>query len=208
MPRQPGTRNAHFDDKRRALARAVRGVWLVGGPGMSMRELAEASGASLTNLRHYFGDRDGLYEAVLAECEADAQPILAAVTTLRGDDAQTALHGFLTDLVIGWRHFGVNRIHAVGLAEGLGQGRRGRAYVNHILEPSLQAAERLFDALIAAGRLPPMPAREAALALVAPVLLALLHQHALHGDQCRPLDVDAFIVRHVRGFLHGWVSAP
>ena len=43
----------------------------------------------------------------------------------------------------------------------------------------------------------------AALTLLSPVLLALLHQDALHGRRCRPLDVEAFVHTHVRSWLSG-----
>ena len=43
----------------------------------------------------------------------------------------------------------------------------------------------------------------AALALVGPVVLALLHQVDLLGSACRPLDIDAFIEVHIQGWLEG-----
>ena len=45
--------------------------------------------------------------------------------------------------------------------------------------------------------------REAALALVAPLLLALLHQHALEGSSVRPLDVESLARSHAELVLAG-----
>ena len=46
--------------------------------------------------------------------------------------------------------------------------------------------------------------RYAALAFVAPLLLALLHQVELSGRTCRPLDLEGFLDAHVEGFVAGW----
>ena len=56
------------------------------------------------------------------------------------------------------------------------------------------------------GELPALSgerAREAALALVAPLLLALLHQDALDGRSVRPLDVERLARSHAELVLAG-----
>ncbi|WP_437929371.1 hypothetical protein WMF37_08890 [Sorangium sp. So ce291] len=49
---------------------------------------------------------------------------------------------------------------------------------------------------VAAGELAPCDLRHAALALLGPLLLALLHQGPLGGRVCGPLDLDAFAATH------------
>jgi hypothetical protein len=94
-------------------------------------------------------------------------------------------------------------MHVLGLGEGFTDARLGMAYVNELLEPTVQTAERLLADLDDHGLLHVPDARAAALGLVGPVVIALLHQDSLHGARCRPLDVEAFLDRHVEAFLNG-----
>lgn len=204
MARPSGRRNADFEQKRAELTERARVALLERGAGASFRELAEATGASVTNLKHYFGDRDGLFEAISAELQRRGQPFMDNASVPRSADPHEALRRFLQELVTAWRFFGVGRVFAVGLAEGLGSERRGPAYVSHLLEPTLQSCEGLLGALVEGGSLPPLDRRAGALALVGPVVLGLLHQDALFGAACRPLDVDAFVEAHVGAWLQGY----
>jgi citronellol/citronellal dehydrogenase len=163
--------------------------------------------AATVNLKHYFGDRDGLVEAITSVCHEDALPILARVSQPQGEDARSSLLLFFERLLLGWQHAGVGRLHEVGLSESLGDARLGPAFVNNILEPSLQSTEKLLAVLIERKHLPEMEVRAAALSLMSPVILALLHQGGLMGDRCRPLDVRDFIRVHVDHWLSGWAGS-
>jgi AcrR family transcriptional regulator len=60
MARTPGARNHDCEEARLALARKVRDRVMAGaGVRSSLREMAAAAGASVTTLRHDFGDREG-----------------------------------------------------------------------------------------------------------------------------------------------------
>lgn len=203
MARPAGRRNADFEEKRLALARAARASFLRRGTGASLREIAEDSGTSLTNLRHYFGDRDRLFTAVLEVAQQEGAPWLDLTPLLAGDDAAEVLGRFFELFLVGWRHFGVGRIFELGLAEGMGVESRGTATVNHLLEPTLVALEGLLGQLVARGALPAQDLRVAALSLLSPVLVALLHQDCLYGRNCRELDIDAFVKAHLGGWLKG-----
>lgn len=173
------------------------------GPGISLREVSASTGTSLSNLIHYFGDRDGLLEAIAGVNDTEAAPWLALAAGMEGESAAEVLERYTGLLLVGWR-FGLGRVMEIGLAEGLGQERRGMSAVNHLLEPTIQALEALLTRLMDRGQLPRQDARAAALALLSPVLLALIHQDALFGAQCRPLDVEAFTRSHVRRWLEGY----
>lgn len=203
MARPAGHRNTDFERKERALAIGARDALLSLGAGASFRELAAAMGVSVTNLKHYFHDRDGLLDAISDQLSRDGERPLRAAMELQDLPVAEALERYLGRLILAWRRFGVGRIFAVSIAEGLASERRGRATVNNVLEPSLQSAERLLAALVARGELPEQDLRAAALSLVAPVLVALLHQDGLGGVACRPLDVESFSREHVRTWLEG-----
>lgn len=207
MGRPAGRINRDHPDKRHELATRLRGAMLGLGPGASVRELAEASGVSLGNLRHYFGDREGVFRAVAEVLEGDGRPYVEASMLPGEGTAEEVLGRYLHGLAVAWTRFGVGRIHAVTLAEGLGDKARGVAYVQHVLEPTLRSAEGLLAALVADGRLPPLDLRAGALALVGPVVLALLHQEELGGAGCRPLLVPLFIDTQLTAWLRGWAPA-
>src|SRR5262245_59972299 len=57
--------------RRRILERAVALFSEKGADGVSIRELAAASGVSLAMVHHYFGDKDGLYAACIDEMYAE-----------------------------------------------------------------------------------------------------------------------------------------
>jgi AcrR family transcriptional regulator len=203
MARPPGRRNADFEAKRLALARRARDGLLLRGAGVSLRELAETIGVSVHNLQNYFGGRDGLICAIAEVIGKDAEPILLDIWKQGDGDLENEVWRYVDLLLLGWRTFGVGRMFVVGLGEGLGDERRGAAVVDGILEPTLQSAERALDTLIRNGLLSPQDTRAAALSLVAPVVLALLHQDGLNGVTCRPLNVDAFARQHVTRWTRG-----
>ena len=74
MGRTSGTRNANFEEKKRAYARRALDSWLESGPGASLREIAAGADMSMSNLRHYFGDREGLFEAITVSALERGRP--------------------------------------------------------------------------------------------------------------------------------------
>lgn len=204
MSRPSGSRNADFEASRTAILDRVVHAVASQPERSSFAELAAASGVSRTTLRHYFRTREDLLRAmlehmsVLSARAGAAHPISPALSL--EDALRLALH----QLVFAWR-VGVGSLIAAGLVWGIAHDELGPAYVTNLLEPMLTSFEahiaaRLTDADGDADR-----ARHAALALVSPVLVALLHQEALHGARCRPLDIDVFIESHLQHFLAGWV---
>ncbi len=184
------------------MARQARDALMQHGAGASLRDISATTQTSLSNLLHYFGDRDGLLDAVAEVLDRDAAPWLKLAASLEGDDVAEILDRYFMLLLIGWQN-GLARVFEVGLAEGIGQERRGMSTVNHLLEPTLQSLEELLGNLVGRQMLPEQDLRAAALSLLSPVLLALIHQDALYGHRCRPLDVEAFVRRHVRSWLSG-----
>lgn len=205
MGRPAGTKNPGHDDRRRALAAAVIPRLLELGPAASLRELAAAAEVSVPTLRHYFEDRDGVVAAAMGEMLRLGRPHLAATAKPRRRGLRSSLMEMMRSLLEGWRRFGVGRIYGAGLAMGLHHAVLGPSYVDQLLEPLLQAVEARLEQHRAWGELGDHDVRFAALALVSPVVLALLHQDGLGGQACRPLDVEAFVRAHVDGFVraHG-----
>lgn len=214
MGRPPGSKHPDYERKRAALAEAALPRLLADAGETSLNELAEAIGVSVSTLKHYFGDRAGLVAAAWRQQAELAQPHLLRAATPSADDLETSLRDLLRELLAAWRLFGVGRVFTVGLAAGVRDAAVGPAYLDGVLEPTLQAVERRLRRHAELGQLRVRAddgdgLRAAALVLLSPVVLALFHQDALGGASCRALDVAAFVEFHLAGFIraHGGAAA-
>jgi AcrR family transcriptional regulator len=206
MSRPLGRTNPGYVERRQALARAVLPA-LMGpaGTAVSLRSLADIAQVSVPTLRHYFGDRTGGVAAALQEVRRMGAGAIHQGATVERGPPGPSLRWFLDELVLGFLHSPMGRLLGAGLAHGLSEPALGPVVVTEILEPTLGAVEARVAAHQARGELPPtLCARSLALALVSPVLLALLHQGPLGGAACRPLDLPAFVDAHWSRFLGGW----
>lgn len=207
MARVAGARNAQFEERRNALIeKAKERLSLQGGHSPSFRELALAAGVSVATLRHYFGDRESLIKAVFAHYLQSGQRHLER--TRAPDpvdvDLETSLREVLHRLVRGWIGGTIGSLHRIGLAEGLRHRGTALDYLVDVLEPTLQSIETRLQGYRARGAIVECDTRHAALMLISPLLLALLHQHDLGGTRCRPLAVDALIDEHVKVFARAY----
>ncbi len=200
MGRTKGARNADYLKSRdklvTLLARTAK-------HSASFRALAVNARVSPATLRNYFGDREGVLDAVLAYQREKGNPYRRAVADAHAGDVRTALTWVLEEVAAGWR-LGLGKVHALGLCAGLDDAHLGPSYVNEILEPTLQSVEARIQRHIDSRELRDSNVRYAALALLSPLLLGLIHQHGLFGSKCRPLDLKAFIVDHVEHFVRAY----
>jgi AcrR family transcriptional regulator len=208
VARTLGSRNADYEDTRLALARRLSSVVLgKDGVRVSLRQLAEAADTSVATLKHYFQDRDGVVHAVMESLRIDGAPHMALASSPVAGDLRESLAVFLKRSVTAWRRHGVGQMQASMLAFGLSTKALGPAYVTLLLEPFLQTGEALLQRHVELGELAPCDLRHAALTLMGPLMLALLHQDNLDGVRCRPLSMDAFIPAHVEAFLAAFPPA-
>lgn len=206
MPRPPGRRNADFADVRHGLLGALyERLSQPDGVSASFRELAAACGVSVPTLRHYFVDRDGAVRAVLERQRELGELDLRAFAEVPLLPFNASMRGFLDSLLRGFAHGGLGMLHAVGLTAGLRHETIGPAYLAQVLEPSLQALEARLARHRDAGELRKgVDLRHAALALLAPPLLLLLHQDLLGGRVVRAADVPALVERHAGSFVRAF----
>lgn len=205
MGRPPGRRNADFEASRADLLDRIVHAVVRDPERSSFAELAEVSGVSRTTLRHYFSSREELLHAMLDHMEVLGKRADAAFADDPSLPLAELLRQALQRLLFAWR-VGVGALFVAGLLWGLGDESLGPAYVRTLLEPLLVGFERRLAAHLSGRGMDEVRARHAALALVSPVVLALLHQESLHGVKCRPLDLDAFLADHLASFLRGWVD--
>jgi AcrR family transcriptional regulator len=204
MARTRGARSIAYDERRAVLLDTIGAFLAEALPARpSLRELASRAGVSVPTLRHYFGSRDDLVEALMKHQSAMGAPHVAAAGMAKGD-LETSIRGLVSQVLEGLFDYRVVDIHAVGVAEGSGSGRLGPAYLANLLEPTLAAVERRLAHHSARGEMRGADLRVAALMLISPLYLAALHQTSLSGIAVRPLDVDVLADEVAAAFLRAY----
>ena len=199
MARTPGARNYNFDAKRSALLDSVINFALSGDISRpSLRQLALAADTSEPTLRHYFTDRKGVIIAMMAELGERAQPIWRKLEE-PSDSVEEAVNACFRHALTRMGDDMFIRMHAFGMVEGMAEPEAGEAYLEHILEPSLDCVQRKLMHTPGAPT-DPNEIRTAAIAMFAPVIMMCLHQHLLGGRAHAPLD-DHTTVRHLSNWL-------
>lgn len=210
MGRPPGSRSRDHDARRQEIvARIAKRLSQRDAMHASYRELAQSAEVSLSMLQHYFGRREDVIAAVLDQARQDAEPYLAhARQSLEG--LAHSMTAFLAHLRLGFDSFGLGELHALALTEGLRNSVLGPKVVASLLEPSIEALTARLEAHQASGDMrPDSDARHAALMLLMPVIMLLLHQRELGGASTHPVDLDRFMADQVGAFVraHGMPAA-
>jgi AcrR family transcriptional regulator len=172
----------------------------------SLRQLAIAAGVTVPTLRHYFGDRDDLVEAVLEEIAVHGERYLERGAEPYGELDQSIrafLRTFVDCLVDGPR---LGDKIAIAFLEGFYSRRLGPMALNYVIEPPLQAMEKRLAAHQARGELGDVDLRCAALMLISPLVVACMHQQQMFGDEVRPLDFEPLIDSAASSFMKAYGS--
>lgn len=212
MSRPRGSRAADYEIKRRDLLTKMTTRLMrreVARP--SLRDLAGAAEVTVPTLRHYFGDRQAVIDAVLADCLRVGREGLDAQRTSDKPFAESI--GIYADALIralqAPRPVRLGDIFAVSLAEGFLDPDIGASALNHIVEPTLQVLEARLEDHMRRGEMIQTDARAAGLMLLSPLLVACLHQDQLNGTHVRPLSTQALATSVSEAFVRAYgVQVP
>ena len=204
MSRSRGSKNANYEETRSRLLKAIRARLLqTGSDKVSFREMADGVAVAVPTLRHYFVNRTAVIQEVLADLHRDGLRYIDEMS--KTDlDLDRSLQQAANAIVAGVRLGRLDKVHTLGLTEGLGHQHIGPSYLHSILEPALQALERRFETHVSRGEMSAESTRHAALAFASPLILAALHQFGLGGDCARPLDLDEFARNHAAAFARAY----
>jgi AcrR family transcriptional regulator len=201
MARRKGDVNADYIATRDELvARVMAFVATPEGAGAGLRVLAAKAGVSMATLRHYFGDRDGVFTAVMTRFGEEGAVYLARSAVPEGGFPES-VHTLVDFILLGFSFEQVLGIHVAALQEGPASPAIAVAYLEHALDPIIAAVELRLKAHIGLGEMRRADVRVAAMGLVSPLYLACLHQGPLCGTRTRPLDMPTFARAHADAFV-------
>lgn len=209
MSRPKGARDADYDAKRTGLLRRITARMMRRETARpSFRQLAEAGDVSVPTLRHYFGDRPALIGAILESYLETGRRGLDAVAEPTGS-LETSIRDYCAALLAAMRaprEVKLGDVFAVSIAEGLLDADVGPATLRHIIDPSVEVLRKRLDAHVARGEMIETDTRAAALFLISPLLLAILHQDHLGGRDTSPVDLPAAFESICAAFLRAYAA--
>jgi len=209
LSRPKGARDGDYDDKRSVLLRRITARLMRRETARpSFRQLAEAGDVSVPTLRHYFGDRPTLMAAILETYLEAGRRGLEAVAEPTGN-LETSIRDYCAALLTAMRaprEARLGDVFAVSIAEGLLDAEIGPSTLRYIVDPSVDVLRRRLDAHVARGEMIATDTRAAALFLISPLLLAILHQDHLGGRDTSPVDLPAAFDSICAAFLRAYAA--
>ena len=175
----------------------------------SLRQLADAAGVTVPTLRHYFGGRAEVVTAILEAYRAAGEARLRNLTDTPAPFDES-IRTYVTSLLIAVqapREVKLGDVFAVSIAEGLLDDQIGPASLKYIVDPSIDALQARLDRHVERGEMIATDTRAAALMLLSPLLIGVLHQHHMGGAQCAPVDLEKTANEICGAFLRAYQAA-
>lgn len=159
----------------RILAAAVQLVAERGIAGTTVRDIAAAARVSLATVLHYFGSKDGLYDACVQAMDDELGALRAELLGAAGPGTSPA--DVLGRMVRrAWAFARAHRVaHRIVLRMILDEGGMPRSRLDTLLRPSLDDAEHILAPLLGVS---PLRAR-----LTMQTLVQLVARYAICGDE-------------------------
>jgi AcrR family transcriptional regulator len=206
VPRPRGARDTEYQNKRRALLHRISARLMQReGSRASLRQMADAAEVTVPTLRHYFGSRREIILAMFEEYRRTGEPHLQREAQPTGPFPQS-VRDCLRALVTALRYRPVGDMFAVAMVEGLLHEEIGPASLAYVIDPSIDAIEARLKAHQARGEMRPADARNAAIMLISPMLLATQHQRQLHGAADRPLALEPLVEDVASAFVKAYAA--
>jgi AcrR family transcriptional regulator len=211
LPRAKGVKNADYEAKRRELLdRMLPRFARLDLERPSLRQLAAAAEVTAPTLQHYFGDRTGVVAALLGEYRCRGEARLAMVSKARGGFAES-MRDFALSLVFGMQAQGQVRlgdVMAASLCEGLADPQISSLALDNIIDPAVDALVARLEGHAARGEIIDADLRSAALMLLSPLLLAVLHQDQMRGCERRRIELNALAEQVSAAFVRAYAATP
>ncbi|MDB5448042.1 MAG: TetR/AcrR family transcriptional regulator [Phenylobacterium sp.] len=209
LPRAKGVKNADYEAKRRELlARMLPRFARLDLERPSLRQLAAAAEVTAPTLQHYFGDRTGVIGALLAEYRRRGEARLGLVSKAKGP-FKASVREFSMEFVFGLQAQGPVRLGdvlAASLCEGLADPQVSPHALAFIVDPAVDSLVARLEEHIGKGEMIQTDVRAAALMLLSPLLLAVLHQDQMNGRDSRRIELNALADQVSQAFVRAYAA--
>jgi AcrR family transcriptional regulator len=170
-----------------------------GFQGTSVRDIARAVGVNEATLYHYFPSKAAILDANLDVLLEERREVFAVA-----DDPKVPLDEVLYALTMR----ALAQLHApreqqlvrMMMIEGPRLAVLGRYPFLRVMHESGERVNRVFETLIATGRMRRRDTRLIALQFLSPIFIYGFHQHGLGGRTKEPINEAAFARAHVELF--------
>jgi AcrR family transcriptional regulator len=194
VARTKGARNADYDAKRQELLERLLPRFVDRAKGRpSFRQFAAAAGVTMPTLRHYFGDRADVVAAVLQDFHRQANErmeMIAAPAAGFAPSVREYAMAFVAGMQCADGPVRLGDVFAASLSEGLADPEISPIALRYVIDPALEALERRLAVHVARGEMRETDLRAAALMLIAPILVAVLHQDQMRGAASCPMVLN------------------
>jgi AcrR family transcriptional regulator len=209
LARPKGARDTDYEEKRQELLRRIT-LCVMRREALrpSFRQLAQAAAVSVPTLRYYFGDRPGVISAVLENFLLGDLEGLERVARPSGDFSKS-IHDFGLSLVRAARAqkmVKLGDVFAIAIAEGLLDPSIGPAALQFIVDPTVDTLAKRLWVHVERGEMIQADLRAAALVLVSPLLLTILHQDHMGGATCNPADLNGLVAEVCDAFIRAYAA--
>ncbi|MEM8722829.1 MAG: hypothetical protein AAGE84_26680 [Cyanobacteria bacterium P01_G01_bin.39] len=196
-------KSSDYEIKRQALLDVIEERLVQVGHQASLSALATAAKVTVPTLKHYFGNRDQVICAVLEAGFKRGQKFMAVARTteLPFDESITDLLMFVRQ---GLERGRLGNLHVIGLCEGLHHHHIGPYYLDKIFNPSITATAERLKLHQSRAEMKCVDPRNAAICLISPLIIMLLHQKYLGGGQEDPVNLDRFCQMHSHSFVNAY----
>lgn len=193
-------RASDYETKRQALLDILEKRLVQIGPQASLSALAAAAKVSVPTLKHYFGNREEVICAVLDAGFKQGESFMAVARTtdLPFDRSVFDLLMFVRQ---GFKRGRLGNLHVIGLCEGLHHLTLGPYYLDKTFNPTITATAERLDLHQSRGEMKSIDSQDAAICLISPLVMMLLHQNYLGGRKEHPIDLDQFCRTHSDSFV-------
>jgi AcrR family transcriptional regulator len=209
LPRTKGVKNADYEVKRRELLdRMLPRFARLDVERPSLRQLAAAAEVTAPTLQHYFGDRIGVIAALLEEYRRRGEARLNSASRASGpfpDSMREFAQAFVFGMQAG-RSVRLGDVLAASLCEGLADPQVSPLALNHIIDPAVDALTHRLDEHARRGEMVRTDLRAAALMLLSPLLIAVLHQDQMNGRSTRHIELTALADEISTAFVRAYGS--
>lgn len=206
-PGQPKFKRRKAERPDEIVAAAMEVFVEKGFAAARLDDIAARAGVSKGAIYLYFATKDDIFRAVIAQGVAPNLGLIQGVVAAKADSLPDMLRAFAEVISGVAASSPVGGIIKVVIGESRNFPELARAWYEQLITPALGALTAAIEAAQARGELRAGDARQYAVSLISPMLLAVIWRETFVPIGADPLDIPALARQHVALWLRGMETA-